>query len=344
MSLHTPLCDLLGIDYPILSVGFGWAAPPELVAAVSNAGGLGVMGSSGKTDEQVRERIDLARRLTRAPFGANVILAGQAYPEILPRLEQRIMLLIAEQVPVIVFFWGDPAPYIAPAHENGVKVLLQVGSVEEAESAAAAGVDAVIAQGSEAGGHVKSVTPIWEILPATVQAVAPLPVLASGGIGNGAGIAKAITLGAQGVSMGTRFVASEEAWIHPDYKERVVESGAEDTLRVEDLFNIGWPNAPHRVIRNRVVEEWEAAGRPPPGDRPGEGTDIGTYRLPGHDEDTSWPRYGSGMVPPSFVGDVEYTPMWAGVSVSDVGEIKPAGEIVRDLVREAEAAFSAASD
>jgi nitronate monooxygenase len=339
MSIHTPLCDLLGIDYPILSVGFGVAAPPELAAAVSNAGGLGVMGSSGDTSQRVRDRIGMTRQLTDRPFGANVLLNNQGDPEIGPRLEERIKLLIDERVPVIVFFWGDPAPYIAHAHRNRVKVLLQVGSVEEAESAAASGVDAVIAQGSEAGGHVKSVTPIWKILPATVEAIAPLPVLASGGIGDGAAIAKAIGLGAQGVSMGTRFVASEEAWIHDTYKERVVASGADETVRTDDLFDIGWPNAPHRVIRNRVVEEWEAAGRPPPGDRPGDGTDIGTFRPPWEGDEYPWPRYASGMILPTFVGDVELAPMWAGTSVGDVSEIKPAGEIVRDLVREAEAAL-----
>jgi len=341
MSLHTGLCDLIGIDYPIFSVGFGIGAPAELAAAVSSAGGCGVMGSSGPTDEVVRERIDLVRSLTDRPFGANVLLNNQGDPEIGPRLEARVKLLIEERVPIIVFFWGDPSPYVAEAHANGVQVFIQVGSVEEAESVGAAGVDAVIAQGSEAGGHVSSVTPIWEILPATVAAIAPLPVLASGGIGDGAGIAKAIRLGAQGVSMGTRFVASEEAWIHQSYKERVVASGADDTIRVDDLFDIGWPDAPHRVIRNRIVEEWEAAGRPAPGDRPGEGTDIGTFRAPWGEDEHAWPKYAPGMVPPTFAGDVESAPMWAGTSVGEISDIKPAGEIVRDLVREAEAALAA---
>lgn len=223
---------------------------------------------------------------------------------------------------------------------------MQVGSVEEGERAAAAGVDGVIAQGSEAGGHVRSVTSIWEILPATVEVLAPLPVLASGGIGDGAGIAKALGLGAAGVSMGTRFVASEEAWIHQAYKERVVQSNAEDTVRVEDLFNIGWPDAPHRVIRNRIVEEWEAVGRPAPGDRPGEGTNVGTFNPPWDEEGEEYPlpRYAVAMIPPTFVGDVEYTPMWAGVSVGEMSEIKPAGEIVSDLVKEAEIALAASSD
>lgn len=236
---------------------------------------------------------------------------------------------------MIVFFWGDPAPYVEEAHRHGVKVLIQVGSVAEAEAAVEAGVDAVIAQGSEAGGHVRSTIPIWEILPAVAEAVRPVPVLASGGIGDGEGIARALRLGGEGVSMGTRFVASEEAWIHDGYKERVVRSTAADTVYAEDLFDIGWPGAPHRAIRNKVVEEWEAAGRPPPGERPGEGTTIGTYRFPWEEGEHAWPRYSVGMVPPTFQGDLEYAPLWAGTSVSEVGDIKPAGEIVRQLVREA---------
>ncbi len=341
VDLHTPLCDQLGIDYPIFSVGFGLGAPPELAAAVSNAGGCGVVGTGGgMTTEHVRPRVRRVRELTQRPFGANVILVGQDDAAARRPLEARIALLIEERVPLIVFFWGDPARYVEDAHRNDVKVLLQVGSVEEAEAAAEAGVDAVIAQGMEAGGHVKSTTPIWEIVAATVDAVKPLPVLASGGIGDGKGIAKAIRLGAQGVSLGTRFVASEEAWLHQVYKERVVKSTAEDTVYTEDLFDIGWENAPHRVIRNKVVEEWEEAGRPPPGRRPGEGTTIGMYRYPWGEEEP-WHRYEVGSLIPGFEGDVEYAPMWAGRSVSDVHDINPAAAIVRDLVREAEEALAA---
>jgi NAD(P)H-dependent flavin oxidoreductase YrpB (nitropropane dioxygenase family) len=285
MDLWTPLCDLLGIRYPILSVGFGLGAPPELAAAVSNAGGCGVVGTGEMTLEHVRPVLRRVRELTIRPFGANVIIAEQDDPDVRLRLEARIALLAEERVPLIVLFWGDPSPYVEDAHKNGVKLFIQVGSVEEAKAAADAGVDAVIAQGAEAGGHVKGTTPIWEIVPATVEAVKPLPVLASGGIGDGRGIARALRLGALGVSLGTRFVASEEAWLHRTYKERVVSSTAEDTVYTEDLFNVGWPNAPHRVLRNKVVEEWEDAGKPPPGRRPGEGTTIGIFRNPWGEEE-----------------------------------------------------------
>lgn len=344
LALHTPLCREVGIESPIFSVGFGISAGPELVSTVSDAGGCGVLGGSGLPAEEIRRRIACVRELTDRPFGVNVIIAELEQPhsseEDRAFVREQITAVVEERAPLLVLFWGDPAPFVEEAHRDGVKVFVQVGSVAEAEAAAAAGVDAVIAQGIEAGGHVRGTTSIWELLPAAVEAVKPVPVLASGGIGNGAGLARALRLGAQGVSLGTRFVASEEAWIHPVYKQRVVDSSAEDTFYGE-LFDVWWPDAPHRVLRkNKTFEEWDAAGRPPPGDRPGEGMPIGTSRRPWGEY--QWPRYAPGMVTPDFDGDPEYAPMWAGESCSVVNDVKPAGVIVRDLVREAEAALAEA--
>ncbi|OFW71225.1 MAG: hypothetical protein A2Y55_06055 [Actinobacteria bacterium RBG_16_68_12] len=166
----------------------------------------------------------------------------------------------------------------------------------------------------------------------------PVPVLASGGIGDGAGLARALEHGAQGVSLGTRFVASDEAWIHPAHKQRVVESTADDTV-YNELYDVWWPGAPHRTLRNKTYDEWVAAGRPPPGKRPGEGTSIGRRRLVSGDVQ-DWPRYAVGIVPPNFEGDIEYVPMLAGESCSVVNDVKSAAVIVRDLVRDAEAALS----
>lgn len=335
--LATPLCATLGIRYPIFNVGFARGALGDLAAAVSNAGGCGVIGAGPVPADGLREDIRRVRQLTEGPFGVNVIIAGMAFPEAAPTVEGRIAVCLEERVPVLVLFWGDPAPFVAEARRAGTKLLVQVGSVEEAEAAAGAGVDAVIAQGSEAGGHVRSRTPIWEILPACVEAIAPVPVLASGGIGDGAGIARALALGAQGVSLGTAFVASEEANILTEYKRRVVECSAEDTVYTEDLFDVGWPDAPHRTLRGATFEEWDAGGRPPSGERPGEGTVIGTL-------DEGWGardvvRYSPLMGTPGFTGDVNYLPMWAGESIDSVHAVEPAGEIVRRLVREAEAAL-----
>jgi NAD(P)H-dependent flavin oxidoreductase YrpB (nitropropane dioxygenase family) len=168
-----------------------------------------------------------------------------------------------------------------------------------------------------------------------VAAVSPVPVLAAGGIGDGTGLARALDLGAQGVSLGTRFVASDEAWFHPVHKQRVVESTAGDTVYSE-LYDAWWPGAPHRTLRNRTFEEWEAAGRPPPGQRPGEGTAIGTRRLLSGDVQ-EWPRYAVGAVPPTFEGDLQRVPLLVGESCSFINAIKPAAQIVQDLVRDAAA-------
>lgn len=340
MSLHTPLCDVLGIDVPILSVGFGNSAGPELAAAVSNAGGLGVLGVGIPLEAQ-RDRITRTRELTAHPFGGNIIIAALGKPDVSAEIQatRRGMVLnaVALRLPVLVLFWGDPAPFVGPAHRAGTKILVQVGTVDEAKAAARAGVDAVILQGSEAGGHVKANRSLWDALPEAVAALGEVPVIASGGIADGRNIARAMKLGAQGVSLGTRFIASEEAWVHPHYKRRVVDATADETVFSPDLFNVGWDDAPHRALKNKTYRDWDAAGRPPVGKRPGEGDVLGTVRLPWGD--VPYQRYGVGMLVPTYTGDPEDFVMWAGLSVDQVHEIKPAGEIVRDLVRETESAL-----
>ena len=323
--LKTALCRQLGIEYPIFSVGMGGGmAGPELVAAVSNAGACGVLGMGGLPAPYIRQQIQHLRTLTDKPFGVNILL---------PLLQEgQIETCLDEKVPILVLFWGDPKPYVEEAHRHGTKVFVQVGSVEEARAAAEAGVDALIAQGVEAGGHVKSTTSLSTIVPAVVEAVKPLPVVAAGGIANGRGVVAALSLGAQAVSMGTRFLCSEETGVIRAYKERVVKSTAEDTVYTL-LFDIGWPEAAHRVLRNKAIEEWEAAGRPVSGQRPGEGSVIGTMPLAG--TTVAAVRYGVFPPMPGFTGDMEYTALYAGESCSLVNDIKPAAQIVHDIVREA---------
>lgn len=248
---------------------------------------------------------------------------------------------VDERVGAVVLFWGDPAPYVDLARGSGVPIPLQVGTAEEAGAAVEAGVEAIIAQGIEPGGHVKDTSSIWELLPAVVAAASPLPVLASGGIGDGDGIARAMDLGAQGVSIGTRFVASNESAAHPESKRRIVQSTAKDTVYTKDLYDIHWPGAPTRTLRNRTFDEWDAAGRPPPGQRPGEGTTVGTLRI--SEETYELPRYsGSGSPLVTFEGDFDYPAMWAGESVDVVNDVLPAAEIVRRLAEDAAAAVGAA--
>lgn len=336
-DLRTPLCHQLGIEYPIFSAGIGHAAGPELVAAVSNAGGFGVLGASGMAPDEMGGLIRRVRELTRMPFGVNIIIEETEEGDRAWLLEA-VAAVGAHRAAAVVLFWGDPSPYVQIAHRDQIKVLIQVGSVDEAVHAAECGVDAVIAQGIEAGGHVRGTTSIWELLPATIEAVKPLPVLASGGIGDGVGLARALQMGAQGVSLGTRFVASDECWAHIAYKQRVVDSTAADTV-YNELYDVWWPNAPHRTLRNKTFDEWDAAGRPPSGKRPGEGTFIGR-RHSSSGQVVDWPRYAIGTAPPDFDGDIDYAPMWAGESCSVVNDIKPAGEIIRDLVRDAEASIA----
>lgn len=326
--MRTPLCDLLGIEHPIMSVGFPGGARAELAAAVSNAGGLGVLGGTGTEPDELRAEVERTRALTDKPFGVNLIIARDDVPFFTARIDAAG----EAGASTIVLFWGDAAPLVDVAHAHRMVVMLQVGSVDEAKAAVAAGVDIVNVQGVEAGGHVRATESIWELLPRTVDAVAPVPVVASGGIGDGAGLARALALGAQGVSLGTRFVASDEANLHPDYKRRIVEGKAEDTVLTDDLYDIGWPNAPHRTLRNRTFDMWDAAGRPPSGARPGEGDSIGRHT-----------RYASMMVTPDFDGDVDDAPLWAGESVSVVNDLKPAAEIVAELVSACWRASSPAS-
>jgi nitronate monooxygenase/enoyl-[acyl-carrier protein] reductase II len=335
--LVTGLCERLGIRVPILNAGFGAGAPAKLAAAVSKAGGCGVIGSAGLPLAAIRDEIHRARELTTHPFGVNVIIAALADRQWAPAVERRIQCCCDERVPVVVLFWGDPAPFVDAAHAAGTALLVQVGSVDEARRAAAAGVDAVIAQGSEAGGHVRGSTSIWELLPACVEAIAPVPVVASGGIADGATLAGALSAGAQAVSLGTAFLAAAEADLHPEYRRRVLAATAADTILTDDLYDVGWADAPHRTLRNATFAEWDAAGRPPSGRRPGEGTTIGRLGAP---IDADVVRYAPILATTDFDGDVDHAPLWAGESVDMVHEVRPAAEIVAALVEEAEAVLA----
>jgi nitronate monooxygenase/enoyl-[acyl-carrier protein] reductase II len=331
VTLHTSICDLFGIEYPIFCAGMGIGSGASLAGAVSNAGGCGVLGGNGRSNDGLRREIQKLRRLTSKPFGVNLLPAVVR--------DSMIDACIEERPPIIVFFWGDPTHWIGEARRNGIKVLVQVGSVEEAQVAVRAGADAIIAQGHEAGGHNRATVSLWVNLPAIVEAVKPVPVLASGGIATGRGVAAALMLGAQGVSMGTRFVATHEAFASNEYKNRIVNARAQDTVYV-DLFDGGFAtNAPHRVIRNKIVDEWEQVGRPPIGARPGEGTMVGTVNR-GVGKMQQVPRYYSSLVTPEYDGDLEYAPLWCGESCTLVNDIKPAAEVVQQIVDEALEALS----
>jgi nitronate monooxygenase len=324
--LTTRLCAALGIERPIISAAMGGATTPELAAAVSNAGGLGQLTVTGLDAEGVVTRVRRTRELTERPFAANVILDIWKGHE--------IDAALTAGAPIVFLFWGDPAPHADAVHRAGAKLIVQVGSVDEAVAAADAGADIIVAQGFEAGGHVRGTTPVMTLVPAVVDAVPGVPIVAAGGIVDGRGLAAALALGADGALMGTRFLAADEAFVHPEYRRRILESDGE-TVYSTDCFDVAWPSAPHRMLRNRVVDEWEAAGRPKLGERAGEDRIIGRSAASGRTVEIR--RYTSFTATPAFDGDIDEAPLWAGMGVGRVRQSMPAARIVGETVSEAEA-------
>lgn len=318
------LLDHLNIKLPIWSAGMGGGlASPALVAAVSDAGGFGVLGAGSAPGALISSWIAEIRALTSRPFGANIILPMSDGSDVEACFDAR--------VPVLVLFWGDTQPYVKDAHQRDMFVVAQCGGPEDAVAAADAGVDGVIVQGLEAGGHVKAHAPLTETLQATLKVLGPIPVLAAGGIATGADIAAVLDRGAQAASLGTRFVASIEAAACAGYKERIVTAAAADTVMTH-LFDIGWPDAQHRVIRNSTYDRWEAAGRPVPGQRPGEKQVVGELLL--SEQRILLERYS--VIPPlaSFDGDLDGMALYAGESVERITDILPAEALVARLLAE----------
>ncbi len=321
--MKTVLCTRLGIEVPIIQAPMGGAVGPALAAAVSNAGGLGMLVLWRADLDTMRKQIRETRSLTTKPFGVNLNLE---FPQ-----EERLNVCLSEKVPIISFFWRDPAALVRRVKDAGAIVLHTVGSAETARRAVDCGVDVIVAQGWEAGGHVRGRVATLPLVPAVVDAVAPTPVVAAGGIADGRGLAAVLALGASGAWIGTRFLASREAAIHPYYRERLLHASEDDTVFLEELFDVGWRKAPHRVLRNRTVDIWEAAGRPASGVRPGEGEVIARSRFAGEIV-----RYQSYTPGEDAEGDIEALSLWAGQSVGLVSHVKPAGEIVREIVAQAE--------
>jgi len=290
------------------------------VAAVCNAGGFGILQAQLCPPQLLRHQIRHLRTLTAKPFGVNFVMH---FPH-----RDGIQVCIDERVPALSFFWGDPSEIIPAAHAAGIAVLHQVGSVDAAIRAKQAGVDVIIAQGVEAGGHVAGQVSTMVLLPRIVDAVTPALVLAAGGIADARGLAAALCLGADGVVMGTRFLATPEANAHPEYKSRLAAASESDTVRTV-LFGNGWPDAPHRTLKTPFVSEWiprESEMQDSSRVQPVIGRSIiGGSEIP-------VPRFAS--LPPNrdATGDIESMALLVGKSVGLVHDIRPAGEIVREMV------------
>jgi NAD(P)H-dependent flavin oxidoreductase YrpB (nitropropane dioxygenase family) len=320
--VKTALTELFGIDAPIVLAPMGGAVTPEFAAAVSNAGGIGMLPLSWSSPEEVGETVTEMKALTKAPFGINLIREWDQ--------RERLTSALQAGAPVISLFWGDPEELVREAHDGGALVFVTVASADEAKRAAAAGADVIVAQGWEAGGHVRGTVTTLALVPRVVDSVSPVPVVAAGGIADGRGLAAVLALGASGAWVGTRFLAARESPIHDDYRQRLFDAVETDTY-YGTLFDVGWPEAPHRALRNTTVDAWEAAGSPEPGARPGEGEDVAARA-----DGSAIKRYTSSTPHSSMTGDVETLPNWAGQGVGLVTEAQPAAEIVRELVAEAE--------
>jgi len=313
--VRSPVCDLLGIEEPIVQAPM--AAVPELAAAVSNAGALGMLSLTWSTPagDVVRETMALTDR----PFGGNLVLASDQHHRLDEALEAGLR--------IVSLFWGDPAPYVEQVHDANGVVLQTVGSAEEARRAVGSGVDVVVAQGWEAGGHVWGQVATLPLVPAVVDAVSPVPVIAAGGIGDSRGVAAVVALGAQAAWVGTRFLLAQEMPIHEEYRRRLLDAVETDTRWYADLYEVGWPDAPNRSLLNSTAEAWEAAGRPPPGSRPGEGDVIAHFA-----SGEAIVRYEPAAPMVGTTGDIEAVSMWAGQSVALARKPQSAADIVAELV------------
>ena len=318
--LRTRACDLFGIEHPVVLGPMGMATGADLAAAVSNAGGLGMIGCAGRTPDWIAETTRAVREKTDRPFGLNLLLFQADEIALQAVLEAR------PHVFSTAWAWPDQdlRELFDRAHNGGARVLHMVSGVPEAWRAVEAGADAVVAQGTEGGGHV-GLMGTMALVPQVVRAVAPVPVLAAGGIATGEGLAAALALGAEGALIGTRFLATPEAPVAEGFKKAILASDGHDTVLTE-IPDIArgrvWPGAYSRVVRNRLIEEW--AGR--------EG-DLRARRS----------EVGAAMVAAFQSGDASYAPLFIGQDAGLIDSILPAAEIVHRLVADAEAALARAA-
>ena len=312
--MTTPLCELLGIEHPIVQAPMSDIVP--LAAAVSNAGALGMVTLTWSADPAAVVRETAA--LTSRPFGGNFVLTEDHHRDLDQALEAGLR--------IVSFFMGDPASYVGPVHDAGGLVMHTVGTAEEARRSVASGVDVIVAQGWEAGGHVWGTIATLPLIPAVVDAVAPVPVIAAGGIGDARGVAAVLALGAQAAWLGTRFLLAEEMPIHEDYRRRLIAAAETDPQRYPNLYSAGWPDSPHRALRNSTSDAWESAGRPPLAQRPGVG-DVIAHLASGE----SVVRYEPAPPMAGTTGDIEALSMWAGQSVALVRQSQSAADIVAEL-------------
>jgi NAD(P)H-dependent flavin oxidoreductase YrpB (nitropropane dioxygenase family) len=314
--LITRFTKLVGCSVPLQQAGMGGMATPGLAAAVSNAGGLGMLGAAGVPAPVLRDLLDDTRNRTSGTFGVNFLM---------PFLDRSCVEVAAKGARVVEFFYGAPISELVDlVHRGGALACWQVGSRDEAVAAADVGCDLIVAQGIEAGGHIRGQSRLLPLLDQVLRAVS-VPVVAAGGIGTGEAMAAALSAGADAVRVGTRFVAASESPAHPRYVAALIGAEAEDTL-LSETFSVGWPDAPHRVLRS-AAEKALAYDQPVVGES-----------APPWDPSTRAPiaRLSSHTPTTLTSGIVEAMSLWAGESVGAVRQVQDAGAIVQELLASAE--------
>ena len=310
------MMNLHDLDIPIIQAPIAGADTVELAAAVSNAGGMGALGMAWTQPEEALHAIEQLKVSTNGPFLVNFALSFTPHA---------FDVVVETGVPAITLSWGQSPELIERAHHHGITVGVQVGSIDGAKRAIYDGADFVICQGIEAGGHVQSTTPLATLLPQVVELARSIPVVAAGGLATGSDIRWALEKGATAAMLGTRFVATTESRAHPLYKEAIVKAKEADTS-FSLCFDGDWPYAAHRVLRNNTLKQWESAGCPPSGSRPGEG-DIVAVTSSGE----KIKRYSSKTPAESDTGDVMEWCLYAGTSVENISDIPNAKELVHRL-------------
>jgi nitronate monooxygenase len=300
---------------PVMQAPLGPAATPELVVAVSETGALGTLAASWTAHAELRDRIRRIASALSRPFCVNLVLAFEQ--------RERLAVALEGEVPFVSFSWGIDGELIKLAHDAGATVLVQVGNLTDAIAAANANADVLIAQGIEAGGHVEGQTPLIEFLR-ELRAQVTLPLIAAGGIADPTAVAQAQAAGADAVAAGTAFLAADEADVHPEYLNQLIEAEATDTA-LTTAFDGDWPNAAHRVIRNTTLNQWEGSGRRVKGARPGEG-DVVASR-----DGTAIHRYSAAQPTNNTTGEIAAMAMYAGTSVDNVMRREPAAAIAKRL-------------
>jgi len=302
--MRTAICELFDIQYPVIQGGMAWLGTHELVSAVSEGGGLGLIGAGNAPPSWVREQIRLTRERTDKPFGVNIMLMS-------PFVREVIQVVLEEGVGIVTTGGGNPGVYIPRLKEAGVKVMPVVSSVALAKRLERAGADAIVAEGMESGGHIGETTTM-ALVPQVVDGV-DIPVVAAGGIGDGRGLAAALSLGAQGVQMGTRFICAQECIAHINFKKRVLE--ARDRATVVTGYTTGHPV---RCLENKMTRRFAAMEA-------------------GGATAAELERFGEGKLQLGLIeGDLENGSLMAGQIAGLVKDIKPAAVIIREIVEEAE--------